>query len=99
MEHPREGHARRRGVDLARGHDELRQLLLALGRLHVPPILVQIASFMLRYVTVILGEMHRMKVARESRGGRDIRDVAVVARSAGAMFIRSYERGASISRC
>ena len=45
---------------------ELRQLLLALGRLHVPPILVQIASFMLRYVTVILGEMHRMKVARES---------------------------------
>ena len=59
---------------------ELRQLLLALGRLHVPPILVQIASFMLRYVTVILGEMHRMKVARESAaGGRDIRDVAVVA--------------------
>jgi cobalt/nickel transport system permease protein len=61
----------------------------------VPPILVQIASFMLRYVNVILGEMHRMKVARQSRGwrGRNVRDLGIVAQSAGAMFIRSYERG------
>jgi cobalt/nickel transport system permease protein len=74
---------------------ELRDLLLALERLRVPTILVQIASFMLRYVTVILGEMHRMRIARESRGwrARDIRDFGVIARSAGATFIRSYERG------
>jgi cobalt/nickel transport system permease protein len=74
---------------------ELRDLLLALERLRVPPVLVQIASFMLRYVNVILAEMHRMKVARESRGWqpRDVRAVSVIARSAGALFIRSYERG------
>jgi cobalt/nickel transport system permease protein len=74
---------------------ELRDLLLALERLRVPPILVQIASFMLRYANVILAEMHRMKVARESRGwqARDVRDLGVLARSAGALFIRSYERG------
>ena len=36
-----------------------------------------------------------MRVARESRGfqGRDIRAARVVAHSAGALFIRSYERG------
>jgi cobalt/nickel transport system permease protein len=74
---------------------ELRDLLLALERLRVPTILVQIASFMLRYVNVILGEMHRMRVARESRGwrARDLRDFGVIAQSAGALFIRSYERG------
>ncbi len=74
---------------------ELRDLLLALERLRVPPVLVQIASFMLRYASVIVAEMHRMKVARESRGwrARDIRDLGVIARSAGALFIRSYERG------
>jgi cobalt/nickel transport system permease protein len=80
---------------LLAGTTELRDLLLALERLRVPSILVQIASFMLRYATVILGEMHRMKVARESRAwrARDLRDLDVIARSAGAMFIRSYERG------
>jgi cobalt/nickel transport system permease protein len=74
---------------------ELRDLLLALERLRVPAILVQIASFMLRYVNVILGEMRRMKIARVSRGwrARDVRDLGVVAQSAGVMFIRSYERG------
>jgi cobalt/nickel transport system permease protein len=74
---------------------ELRDLLLALERLRVPAILVQIASFMLRYVNVILGEMRRMKIARVSRGwrARDVRDLGIVAQSAGVMFIRSYERG------
>jgi ABC-type cobalt transport system, permease component CbiQ and related transporters len=56
---------------------------------------VQIATFMLRYMDVILDEMRRMRVARESRGfaARDLRQVPVLARSAGALFIRSYERG------
>ena len=72
-----------------------RDLLLGLERLRVPPLLVQIASFMLRYTHVVTDEMHRMRVARESRGfdARGIRSWPVVAQSAGALFIRSYERG------
>ncbi|GII04757.1 cobalt ECF transporter T component CbiQ [Planobispora takensis] len=74
---------------------EPRMLLLGARRLRLPPMLVQIAMFMLRYMDVILEEMRRMRVARESRGftARDARHIPVVARSAGALFIRSYERG------
>jgi cobalt/nickel transport system permease protein len=72
-----------------------RDLLLGLERLRVPPLLVQIASFMLRYTHVVTDEMHRMRIARESRGftTRGVRSWPVVAQSAGALFIRSYERG------
>jgi cobalt/nickel transport system permease protein len=74
---------------------EPRTLLLGIERLHLPPLMVQIMSFMLRYTDVVGAEMARMRVARESRGfrGRDIRQARVVAHSAGALFIRSYERG------
>ena len=47
---------------------ELRELLLGLQRLRLPSLLVQIASFMIRYGDVIAGEMRRMRIARESRG-------------------------------
>lgn len=47
---------------------ELRELLLGLQRLKLPPLLVQIASFMVRYGDVIADEMRRMRIARESRG-------------------------------
>jgi len=74
---------------------EPRTLLLGIERLRLPPLMVQIMSFMLRYTDVVGAEMARMRVARESRGfqGRDLRQVRVVAHSAGALFIRSYERG------
>jgi cobalt/nickel transport system permease protein len=74
---------------------EPRTLLLGIERLHLPALMVAIMSFMLRYADVISGEMARMRIARESRGfqGRDVRQVRVVAQSAGALFIRSYERG------
>jgi len=74
---------------------DARELLLALQRLGVPPVLVEITSFMVRYADVTTGEMRRMKIARESRGfdPRSRRALAVVASSAGALFIRSYERG------
>lgn len=70
-------------------------LLRGLERLRIPGILVQIAGFMLRYVEVVLGEMRRMRVAREARcfRARDLRQTATVAQSAAALFIRSYERG------
>jgi cobalt/nickel transport system permease protein len=74
---------------------ELRELLLGLQRLKLPPLLVQIASFMIRYGDVITDEMRRMRIARESRGfeARCVGHWGVLAKSAGALFIRSYERG------
>jgi cobalt/nickel transport system permease protein len=56
---------------------------------------VAICGFMIRYGDVITGEMARMRVARQSRGydGRWIWQARAVAASAGALFIRSYERG------
>ncbi|MEU0133457.1 cobalt ECF transporter T component CbiQ [Streptomyces sp. NPDC006296] len=74
---------------------ELRALLLGLQRLRMPSLLVQIASFMIRYGDVVTDELRRMSVARRSRGfeARGVRHWGVLARTAGALFIRSYERG------
>ncbi|RYU13007.1 cobalt ECF transporter T component CbiQ [Nocardioides iriomotensis] len=74
---------------------EPRDLLLGLERLRLPQQLVQIMGFMIRYVDVVGDEMRRMRIARESRGftARNPKHWPVVARSAGALFIRSYERG------
>ncbi len=74
---------------------EPRDLLAGLERLHVPNLLVQIMGFMVRYLDVVTSEMQRMRVARESRGftARNLTHWPVVARSAGVLFIRSYERG------
>ena len=72
-----------------------REILRGLERLKLPAVMVQIASFMLRYINVISDEMERMKVARESRGfiATGIKHWKVIATSAAALFIRSYERG------
>jgi cobalt/nickel transport system permease protein len=74
---------------------EVRHLLHGLQRLRLPPLLVQIAAFMVRYADVISGELRRMRVARESRGftARGPRHWGVLAKTAGALFIRVYERG------
>ena len=74
---------------------EPQDLLHGLERLRLPAQLVQIMAFMIRYLDVVTGELARMRVAREARGfqGRDPRQWPVLARSFGALFIRSYERG------
>ncbi|MGI5398383.1 cobalt ECF transporter T component CbiQ [Streptomyces sp. CA-135486] len=74
---------------------ELRSLMLGLQRLKLPPMLVQIASFMIRYGDVVTDEMRRMSIARRSRGfeAKGVRHWGVLGKSAGALFIRSYERG------
>jgi len=74
---------------------EPRDLLAGLERLRMPRQLVQIIGFMIRYLDVVTDEMRRMRVARESRGfrGGPLRSWPVLARTAGALFIRSYERG------
>jgi cobalt/nickel transport system permease protein len=58
-------------------------------------VLVSVASFMVRYLEVIAGELRAMRVARTSRGydPRWIWEARAVAVSAGTLFIRSYERG------
>jgi cobalt/nickel transport system permease protein len=70
-------------------------LLRGLERLHLPRMFTSIMGFMIRYLDVIAGEAQRMKVARESRGydPRWIWQAKAFAASAGALFIRSYERG------
>jgi cobalt/nickel transport system permease protein len=72
-----------------------RQLLRGLELLKLPAMMVQIASFMLRYVNVVNDEMERMKVARESRGfqATGVKHWRILATAASALFIRSYERG------
>jgi cobalt/nickel transport system permease protein len=74
---------------------DARDLIVGLQRLRVPSLLVEITSFMVRYADVVVDEMRRMRIARESRGfqARHAGHLPVIARSAGALFIRSYERG------
>ena len=70
-------------------------VLRGLQRLRMPDVLVQIMGFMIRYLDVVTGEMARMTVAMRSRGcdPRSPRHWPTLARSLGALFIRSYERG------
>lgn len=71
------------------------ELVRGLERLRLPQQLVQIMAFMVRYLEVVTDEMRRMAVARASRGfvARNPKHWPVLARSVGALFIRSFERG------
>lgn len=70
-------------------------LLDGLRRWRVPALLVATLGFMVRYAAVLTGEMQRMRVARISRGAdpRWLWQGRAIAASAGALFVRSYERG------
>ncbi|HJU97609.1 MAG TPA: cobalt ECF transporter T component CbiQ [Jiangellaceae bacterium] len=74
---------------------DARMLLMGLQRLRLPARLIEIAAFMVRYVEVVVADMQRMRIARESRAfqARHIGHLKVVAQAAGAMFVRTYERG------
>jgi cobalt/nickel transport system permease protein len=74
---------------------EPQAVIRGLERLRMPAQLVQIMGFMVRYLDVVTDEMRRMRVALASRGftARNPLHWPVLARSAGALFIRSYERG------
>jgi cobalt/nickel transport system permease protein len=71
------------------------ELLRGLERLRVPRAFTTVAGFMVRYADVVADELRRMRVARLSRGydPRWIWQARAVAATAGALFIRSYERG------
>jgi cobalt/nickel transport system permease protein len=74
---------------------EPRALLRGLERLRLPQLLVQILTFMIRYADVVTAELRRMRMAREARGfqGRHLGALKVLGPTAGALFIRSFERG------
>lgn len=73
----------------------LGDLLRGLERLRVPPIFTAVGTFMLRYLEVVGAELRRMQVARASRGHdpRWLWQARAVAATAGALFVRTYERG------
>lgn len=73
----------------------VRDLIVGLDRLRCPQVLTQIATFMLRYLDVLVGEARRMRVARVSRGDdpRFLWQLRGFAAGVGALFLRAFERG------
>jgi cobalt/nickel transport system permease protein len=74
---------------------EVSDIIKGLRRLKVPTVLTAIAAFMIRYLEVIAGEMRRTRIAMTARGYNPswIAQIRPLATAAGALFIRSYERG------
>ncbi|MGZ8630275.1 MAG: cobalt ECF transporter T component CbiQ [Actinomycetota bacterium] len=74
------------------------EFLTGFDRLRVPRAFTSIASFMVRYMDVIADEMRRMRIARLSRGydARWLWQARAIGQTAGALFIRSYERGGRV---
>ncbi|MBW3666093.1 MAG: cobalt ECF transporter T component CbiQ [Actinobacteria bacterium] len=74
---------------------EVPKLIEGLGALKVPAVLVSIAAFMIRYLELIAEELGRMRMAMAARGYDPhwLGQVKPIAAAAGAMFVRSYERG------
>jgi cobalt/nickel transport system permease protein len=77
------------------GSTEVPNMLRGMARLRVPATFTAIAGFMVRYLEVIAGELGRMRTAMTARGydPRWLWQAKPIASSAGALFIRSYERG------
>jgi len=77
---------------------EVPELIRGLGVLRVPTLFTSIAVFMIRYLELISDELRRMRVAMSARGydPRWLAQARPIATSAGALFIRSYERGERI---
>jgi cobalt/nickel transport system permease protein len=71
------------------------EFLRGFEALHLPRTFTSTLSFMIRYTDVIADEMRRMRVARQSRGydPRWLWQARAIGSAAGALFIRSYERG------
>ena len=70
-------------------------VLAGLRRLRMPGLIVEIMGFMIRYLDVVTADLGRMLTAMRSRGvdPRSPRHWPALARTLGALFVRSYERG------
>jgi len=71
------------------------EIVAGLERLRAPRTLTAVAGFALRYVQVVMDEMRRLQLARVARGDdpRWLWQARTVARTAGAVAIRCFERG------
>lgn len=71
------------------------ELLRGLSRLRVPSALVGIVAFMFRYLDLLVDQLQRMRNAMVARchDPRWLWQIRPIASSAGALFVRSYERG------
>ena len=76
------------------------ELVGALERLRLPGTLVAIIGFMIRYASVLIDDVSRMKAAREARGasGNGLAMLRAVAGGVGSLFVRTYERGERVAR-
>jgi cobalt/nickel transport system permease protein len=83
------------GAIVLAGTTTPRDLVAGLERLRLPTSVVQIVAFMLRYAGVVVDDLHRLRVARESRGAPPgwLSQLRAVAATLGALFVRTYERG------
>lgn len=74
---------------------EITDLLRGLEALHMPSIVTAIIGFAVRYIDIVAADFARMRIALASRGyhGRSFHAWAMYARTIGAMFMRTYERG------
>ena len=86
------------GSILLAGTTEVADLLKGLARLRVPPVFISITSFMVRYMELMADSLGRMRTAMVARGydPRWLWQAKPIASSAGALFVRSYERGERI---
>ena len=74
---------------------EVSDIIRGLGDLRVPALFTAIAMFMVRYLELVADEVRRMRIAMASRGydPRWLAQARPIASGAGALFVRSYERG------
>ncbi len=70
-------------------------IVAGLQRLRVPRTLTAVGGFAIRYVQVVLDELRRLQLARVARGddARWLWQARTVARTAGALAMRCFERG------
>jgi cobalt/nickel transport system permease protein len=74
---------------------ETAALLAGLRRLRLPGTITSIASFMIRYLEVVAGELRRTRISMAARGYKSswVAQLRPLAMAAGAIFIRAFERG------
>ena len=71
------------------------EMLRGFQNLRTPRLITSIMIFMIRYVDILLAELHRTHIAMQSRGyrARWLGHITHYARLFGHLFVRSYERG------
>lgn len=71
------------------------RLIKGLQRLGLPNVLIQLLTFMYRYLDLLVAEVRRMEIARNQRffGRGYLRQFTVLGNMLGNLFLRTFERG------